>query len=113
PLTDYGVRAEAVFDYTLQEEIPERFNALQINNSMMFCLDLYARNPEAKYLNRAKELADLAIDALWRDTMFSRQTSDAYYESKLGSSSLGLAFLRLHIVLENERKLLGIVDWSF
>jgi hypothetical protein len=112
-LTDYGSRAEAVFDFTLQESIPERFNAEQISESMMFCLDLYAHSPEAKYLNRAKELAELAIDALWRGTMFSRQTSDAYYESKLGSSSLGLAFLRLHLELESERKLLGNVDWSY
>lgn len=45
--------------------------------------------------------------------MFSRHTGEAVYETKLGTSRLSLAFVRLHLVLENEDVLLRETDWSF
>lgn len=80
---------------------------------MMFCLDLYELDPQLAYLDRAKLLADLSINTLWKDRMFSRHTGETVYETQLGSSRLSLAFIRLHLVLEKEGGLLSETDWSF
>ena len=97
-----------------KENLPDEFTAENIANAMSLNLDLFDLTGEDEYLEAARAFAGKAIDELWKDGMFARQSGgDSYYEAKLGIGDLLAAFLRLHLSLHPEISLTNSFDWSF
>ena len=77
-------------------------------------LDLFDLTADKEYLNAAQVFAGRAIEELWKNGMFARQSGgDPYYEAKLGIGDLLAAFFRLHLSLHPEMSLTNNYDWSF
>ena len=97
-----------------QEELPNEFTAENIADAMNINLDLFDLTADREYLNAAQVFAGKAIDELWKNGLFARQSGgDPYYEAKLGIGDLLAAFLRLHMSLHPEMSLTNNYDWSF
>jgi len=110
---DYLQMIKKVRNMVLNEDWPDQFVINSIADALLFCLDAYKVTGDDAMLVRARELAGISIDKLWSGKMFVRQPGDPYYEAKLGTGSLVLGLLRLHLIQSEDHAMLEQINWDF
>lgn len=104
--------ARLVWDHYQKEEIPTAKGIIpgKFAGLMALSLNLHEITGEAKYLNYARQIADVALREFFVNGLIRGATQADYYEAANGGGALAYELLRLHLRLEKSKYKL---PWSY